>query len=75
MPELFVKFIVTVVRNGNQTILDAKRIGLVRADWVVANFYFPVVQILTIEQRDPLFLVRRFTCTFATRQHDAADND
>jgi len=51
MPELFVKFVVAVVRYREQSVIDAKRVQIVHAGPMAANFGRPVVQVLAVEQR------------------------
>ena len=75
MPELFIKFVVAVVRYREQSVIDAKRVQIVRAGRVAANLGYPVVQVLAVEKRDPLFRVRRLAEASAAGQHYVEDND
>ena len=54
MPELLVKGAVLVVPYLNHSVVDAERVAEVFADLMMLDLDDPVVEILAIEQREPL---------------------
>lgn len=56
MAELAVEALVLVVSDLDQAVLDAERVAEVVAEFVLRDFRCPALEILAVEEHQPVFL-------------------
>src|SRR6056297_2778491 len=74
MTKSFVEFVVAVVANLQQAVLDPERSCRIFAHIFKADLWCPTIEILTVEQLNPLFAVGRF-CTARRMNHVGQTNN